>query len=386
MYMKNQEIIDQMAIDRNLKNSTKRRYRLALNKYSEFHNMTLEELLDEADEEEEQRIRRKKRKIKQRLIDFRAYVFEEYLISTAKGYFSIVITFYNHFEIEIPVLPKISEKNANTIDPLRFSDLLTKDIIKKVLDKGKPLIRALVLFSISSGCANAETMSLTIQDFIEATSNEASPYHNSNDIYEVIDLLIDREDIVPTFYMTRKKTNKYYYTFCSPEAAHAILVYLSTSKRKLIPEDKLFKIHPNAYSRILAEMNHDLGLGKKGTYNRLRTHQFRKFHASNLKKSGMSMDDINSIQGKAKNRINQPYFFDNPQQLKEVYIEHLDAVTINWNVHNLDMKSKEYKLLEKELERKNKEYDTLKDKISNIEKSLDLSMTQDELELMDKYL
>lgn len=385
MSMKNEEIINQMAIDRNLKKSTKRRYRLILNTYAEFNNMTLQELLDEADMEEEQRIRRKKRKIKQRLIDFRAYVFEDFLISTAKGYFAVVITFYNHFEIEIPVLPKISEKNANTIDPLRYSDLLTKPIIKKVLEKGKPVIRALVLFGISTGCALAETMNLTIQDLIEATSNETSPYHDSNDIYEIIDLLIDRNDIVPTFYMTRQKTNKYYYTFCTPEATHAILAYLSVSKRKLIPEDKLFKIHPNAYVRALADINDDLGLGKKGTYNRLRTHQFRKFHASNLKRAGMSMDDINSLQGKAKQRVNQPYFFDNPEQLKEIYIDHMESVTINWNVNNIDIKSKEYRLLEKELERKNEEFTNLTEKVKHIEESLNNSMTREELKLMKKY-
>ncbi|WP_295603056.1 site-specific integrase [uncultured Methanobrevibacter sp.] len=383
--MKNQEIIDQMAADRNLRKSTARKYRTALNSYSKFHNMTLQELLDEADKEEEQRIRRKKRKIKQRLIDYRAYIFEEYYLSTAKGYFTSVKTFYNHFEIELPTLPRISEKNANTSDPLKFEDLLTKPILKRVLDNSSAVIRALILFEASSGCALAETMNLTIGDFIEATSNQISPYHNSNDIYEIIDLLIDRTDIVPTFYMVRQKTGKYFYTFCSPEATHAILSYLSVSRRKLVPEDKLFKIHQNAYVRALSNLNSDLGLGKKGTYNRLRTHQLRKFHASNLRKSGMSMDDINAIQGKAKALINRPYFFDNPQQLKEVYIEHLEAVTINWSVNNMDIKSSEYRLLENELKRKNEEFEVLSDTVNQIVDSLNNSMTPEELTLIKKY-
>ena len=386
MYMDNQEIIDEIAIERNIKESTKDKYKIVLNHYSKFCGMTLRELLDEAEDEEEQRIRKKKRKIKRRLIDYRKFLFDNMLISTAKAYLSLVKTFYTHYEIELPILPKLNTLNVNDVEPLKYSDLLTKEIIKQVLYKGKPIMRAIVLFSISSGCANAETMSLTIHDFIEATSNDASPYHNSNDIYEVIDLLMGREDIVPTFYMRRRKTNKYYYTFCSPEATQAILVYLANDRRKLVPEDKLFKIHPISVVRILGEMNDDLGLGKKGTYNRLRTHQFRKFHASNLKKSGMSMEDINSIQGKAKTAVNEAYFFDNPKQLKQIYIDHLDAVTINWNVHQLDMKSEEYRLLESELDKKNKEYDDLKDRIINIENAINNSMTSEELEIIEKYM
>ena len=386
MCMNNKEVIDDLIKTRKLKKNTARRYTLILNRYSQFNNMTLEELLDEADEEEEQRIRRKKRKIKQRLINFRTHVYDNYMTSTAKSNIDVVLMFYRHHEIEIPMLPKVSTKNKKENPPLKFSDLLTKDIIKKVLDKSKPLIKAIVLFSISSGCANAETMSLTIQDFIEATSNNSSPYHTSNNIYKIIDELIDRDDIVPTFYMKRRKTNKYYYTFCTPEATHAILAYLGNARRKLVPEDKLFRIHPNALHRILSEMNDELGLGKKGTYNRLRTHMFRKFHASNLKKSGMSMDDINSMQGKGKSAVNEPYFFDNPEQLKEVYMRHMDAVTIEWNVRNIDMKSKEYRLLESELIQKNKDFNILQSRVDSIEKILSDNGSLDDLEIIKKYI
>ncbi|MBQ2653404.1 MAG: site-specific integrase [Methanobrevibacter sp.] len=386
MNMNNQEIIDNFAVTRKLSHNTKRRYKLILNRYSEFNNMTLQELLDEADDEEEQRIRRKKRKIKDRLIKFRTYVYDKYMVATAKSNMDVILTFYRHFEIEIPTLPPVSTKNTNENPPLRYDDLLTKKILRQVVDQSTPLVRAIVLFSISSGCANAEVMSLTIQDFIDATSNTTSRYHNSNNIYEVIELLIDRDDLVPTFYLKRRKTNKYYYTFCSPEATHAILSYLASARRKLVPEDKLFKIHPNALLRILSEMNDELGLGRKGTYKRLRTHMFRKFHASNLKKDGMSMEDINAIQGKGKHPINEPYFFDSPEHLKEEYVKHLDVITIKGTVNSLNLKSKEYHLLEQELEKRNQEYDSLKGRISNIEKAISNSMSADELELIDKYI
>ena len=328
--MNNQEIIDNFAVTRKLSHSTKRRYKLILNRYSEFNNMTLQELLDEADDEEEQRIRRKKRKIKDRLIKFRTYVYNKYMVSTAKSNMDVILTFYRHFEIEIPTLPPVSTKNTKENPPLRYDDLLTKKILRQVVDQSTPLVRAIVLFSISSGCANAEVMSLTIQDFIDATSNTTSRYHNSNNIYEVIELLIDRDDLVPTFYLKRRKTNKYYYTFCSPEAVTSICLYLVSSGRKFKGhnEDKLFKINLDYLNEEFGVLNDKLELGEAGGYNRLRSHMLRKFNASHLYDDGMTMDDIDALQGRSKDSTRQAYFKDNPLKLKEKYVEHLGAVTI----------------------------------------------------------
>ena len=85
-------------------------------------------------------------------------------------------------------------------------------------------MRAFVLFMSSSGCARQETLNITIQDFIEATKE----YHASNDIYEIINELKGRKDIIPIFKLKRQKTNEYYHTFCSPEATCEIFHYLSS--------------------------------------------------------------------------------------------------------------------------------------------------------------
>ena len=98
------------------------------------------------------------------------------------------------------------------------------------------------------------------------------------------------------------------------------------------------------------------------------------------------MDDINSIQGKGKSTINEPYFFDSPEQLKETYMSHLSAITIDWNVHNLDMKSREYHRLEQEFILKDKEYNQLKNRVNEIEKALSDTITDDDRSIMDKYI
>lgn len=60
------ELLEEIHIMRNHSPSTRKSYKNAVKKYTAFCNMTLEELLEEAEAEEEQGIRWKKRKIKKK--------------------------------------------------------------------------------------------------------------------------------------------------------------------------------------------------------------------------------------------------------------------------------------------------------------------------------
>ena len=198
-------------------------------------------------------------------------------------------------------------------------------------------------------------------------------------------VLKKRDDIVPTFKIRRQKTDKWYYTFCSPEAVTAIVNYLLSVKKPLHNSDRLFNYHEVTVCYKFQEINDELGLGKKGTYNRFRSHMLRKFHASNLKNAGMSKEDINEMQGKGQNLVDEAYFFDDPNILREKYIDHMNAVTINLEVNTLDIKSNDYILLEKRLESKSKEYDELKNRVSSIEETINSNMSVDDLSVIDKY-
>ena len=76
----------------------------------------------------------------------------------------------------------------------------------------------------------------------------------------------------------------------------------------------------------------------------------RKFHASALYNDGMSLDKVNDLQGKAKNKTDTAYFMTNPDDLKYEYIQHLPAVTINTDVEKLSVKSPQFIQMEKENE------------------------------------
>lgn len=344
MSMNNETILKDFTTTRNLSKGSTYVYRDTIRVYTEYQNKTLYELLKEAEMEEEKGIRWKDRKLKKRLLNFRKYLQEKYFQNTVKTHFSQILTIYKHYDIEIHDLPQTSTKNIKEPTPISFKDLPDKEIIKKALKISNPLMRAIILFEVSSGCAKRETLNLTIQDFIDATSE----YHNCNNIYEIIEQLKDRNDLIPTFKLRRQKTNKYYVTFCSPEAATEIMNYILSIPKKLKNEDVLFKLNTDYFNKLFVEINDKLKLGKRGTYNRFRSHMLRKFHASQLYNNGMSLEEVDALQGRTKNTTHSSYFMEDPKNLKEKYIQHMDCLTINLDVNNLDIKSPEYVKLETE--------------------------------------
>lgn len=375
MYMNDEEILDDFVKSRNLKPISKKAYKASIKLYTEYHQMTLQNLIKEAEIEEDTGIRWKRRKLKRRLINFRTFLAEKYLKNYAKNTFSRILTIYKHYEIEIHDLPPLSQKNFHQPNPISYKDLPDKDILGIALEISKPVMKAIILFMSSSGCARKETLNLTIQDFIDATIDYHTPpaqrkQNHAKNIYEVLEILKDHNDIVPTFKLRRQKTDKWYYTFCSPEATTEIINYLLQLTKPLTPETKLFQIHQSTFSTKFINMNTVMQLGKKGTYNRLRSHMLRKFHASRLKNDGMDKYDVNSMQGKGLNSTDEAYFLDDPEKLREKYIKHMACLTINLDINKIDIESPEFKQLKEMYKEKEAEVNNMKDRITNIEERL----------------
>ena len=276
----------------------------------------------------------------------------------------------------MPNIPKLNEKHVKDYEPIYYDDLPTKELIQEALKISKPNMKAVILFILSSGCAREETLSLSINDFITATNE----YHNSTDIYEVLEELKHQENIIPIFKLRRRKTNQYYYTFCSPEATDAIVYYLESRTDLLTPEKQLFKFEKTYFQKKFIEINNLLGGHKKGCYGIFRSHMLRKFHASNLARgeNGLTVEEIDSLQGRSKTKTHTSYFLDDPQELKKKYIANIDKVLINYDKKELTFESPEVLALKKrasELERENQE---IKD---NITKAVDDRIN----EVLSKY-
>ncbi len=316
--MMSEELLKRFCSNRNIKYSTLKSYRSAIAKYEFFHDMDMGSLMDEAIVEEDEGISLKNRKIKGRLLDFRSFLLDSGLaISTVRTYFSRIKTFYRHFEIELPYLNdiKFDEEYLSS-----YFDLPTRGDIRKVCSISSNAFRALVLFISSSGCAKAETLSLTVGDFVKASDD----YHDGGSIDDVLNCLIGRRDIVPAFYLKRIKTNKFYYAFCSPEASHHIVKYL-ISRKGLSLDDRLFDFTDSSLIYSFKKVNDKLDMGFVGRYRFFRSHALRKFHASNI---GLSADIVDELQGRGKTRVREAYMKTNPRRLKEIYIGAMHNVMV----------------------------------------------------------
>ena len=163
-----------------------------------------------------------------------------------------------HFEVDLPHLP---DAKYDKIYETNYLDLLTREHIEQALEIVPINLKALILFMSSSGTAKAETLSLTVEQFINGTQE----YHNGGSIEYVLDTLENKTNVVPTFYLRRIKTDKFYYTFCSPEASYYIVKYLKT-RNALKLNDKLFDFSNSLLLTRFQEINDKMNWGFKGKY------------------------------------------------------------------------------------------------------------------------
>nr|WP_278823562.1 hypothetical protein [Methanobrevibacter smithii] len=159
--------------------------------------MSLKELLEEAEEDEMKGVKWKHSRLKSKLVEYRHHMFQNYAAGTVRKEMNCIIFFYKFYDIEAWDLPKVNDKSIQKPAPIYFKDLPDKEVIMEAFQIASLLMKAIILFSCSRGCARTETLSLTIGDYIKALS-EYLP-NNRRDIFDVIDYLNDVDDVVPTF-------------------------------------------------------------------------------------------------------------------------------------------------------------------------------------------
>jgi len=357
MYMTDEELLLEFQHKRRVKTQTMKGYKNIVKIYTNFNNMTLTELFEEAIEEETDRVRWADRTLKTRLEEFRIHLYDNYTKKTAKIHFGRIKTLYRHFDIEIHKLPEI--QTEDTEPPITYKDLPTKEILRKSLNISTPMMRALQLMMVSTGLAKKEIRHITIQDIIDSTTE----YHNKNNIIDVVNQLKDRDDIVPTFHLKRFKTGKWFYTFCTPEAFQALLAYLIiiiNNHHKLEPTDRIFDINKDYFNNYFKEINEALGLGKVRKYNRYTSHMLRRYHASTLESNGLDKDTVNRLQGKSQNPTDAAYFKTNPEKLKEKYVKYMHCLYVDFDIK--EIKPEEIIELENENQMLKDENNMLKDR------------------------
>lgn len=365
--MEDKKVLNKFREERNLQNSTFKGYLSALKVYCGYFNMGVKELIDEALNEQDKYIPLRKTKLKRRLLEFREEITKtEIGVQTQKTYVSKILSFYRHFEIEIPVLPQMNYELEYVTS---YTDLPTHEQIQSVIDTVDIQLKAVILFQTSSGSAKAETLSLKVSQFIDGVK----PYtthkymHTCESVKKILNSLnFITPEVVPQFYLSRIKTKKYYYTFCSPEAAEAITSALlqrlnNVNDIEKFMEEPLFPFSSSKLLNCFQEINDNMNWGFKGKYRFFRSHVLRKFNASNI---GMVSEDIDAIQGRSKNAVHAAYIKTNPTELKSRYMKHMWRVAINPKWKEKEMKfdpdsMKKYGVSSSEEEIANKIMDSL---------------------------
>ena len=110
--MMNDELIKNLSISCNHSKRTVRNYTNALRKYCEYYDLSLQELLDEAEEDEKNNVRWKYSRLRTKLIEYRHHLLEEYAWNTVRKEITIIQFFYKFYDIEIGKLPRINQKSV----------------------------------------------------------------------------------------------------------------------------------------------------------------------------------------------------------------------------------------------------------------------------------
>ena len=311
---------------KNLSIASQKKYANALKNYTNFNKLTLGQLLDEADKDEDNNIRLARRKIRSRLINFRTHLINDlgYKASTIKTNMICAKAFYRFHGIEIPEIPNaVLTKSPN--DSIDFDDLPTINDIKTAIESTKlNKHKALFLFAACNGAARMELTNFTFGQFLEGVAPYCNKPETPQDIINDLDGKCEELEVIPVFKMKRQKTDYYYYAPITPECTQFCLNYLKAEGLGLKPEDPFFHLSKDGVSTAFKLINEKFNWGKRGLYGFFSSHRVRKFNASAIEDTNFA----NYIQGRKPDPIKETYFKKDINRVRDEYKKHMHKFTL----------------------------------------------------------
>jgi len=297
-----QTLVDEWFDHINAKGGTLTLYLVAMSQYMEYHNLSLSELLEEAEDDVVKGVIPRKRRIKSRIIDFRNSL-EGKSDNTCHTYVCAVRSFYKSMDVQLPSNKRYG--NTSILEENRWLGMERSEI-KRVLKYANVRDKAIVLFIASSGTGGKELIKLTKDDFYNG---------------------LDRETGICTFYIRRKKTEEDYHTYCNQEASGAIQEYLNTRTDDLpwlflgiVKETKeSVQLTKNALGAMFRRLAKRTGNeGKPGFFNKIRAHNFRKFFKTTMMEEGCPQWAAEWMMGH-KEELDSRYSSPSGEKMKNAY-------------------------------------------------------------------
>lgn len=400
--VENDPIFDTFCSNRDLSERTRDLYINNLQKYVDFTDKSLTELLEEAEDEEDEQIRYRKRKINKYLHEFKLQLDNlDYSHAYKTQIMTQVKAFYNEFDIQLP-RPK-QRKSRNSRKKETIDEIPTMDEIKKFLNHCNSCYRAIITLSLSSGMGRSEIASLTFKHLYEALKLDYYP----ETLQKIIKEIDAKESYVPIWNIKRVKTGNQYFTFSSPENLDFMIDYLDEllfkhPEYQPKPEDTLFRtlrintpLTPKNMSVAIYRINHDHGFRKKTINNSyvIHIHTLRKYFATTLEKNKVPHLVTRWLLGHSIDNTTSAYFKADPETLEEDYLEVVDelstkevkvkTITTEGYDNLLEELQKERETRNQENKAKEEKIESLTEKLEKLEKRQDLI---DELQDNPEYL
>lgn len=316
--------------------STVKSYKQSIRKYEAYCRVSIEELVCEALDEIEDGIPSHRLSIIDKLEGFQQSLIDEGLVyNTIHTHITRIKTIYHRNRVSIPYIEPLNPKQVKRREYIEYKDILTKDEIKKALSHMRVPAQARALVIAQGGLSNEECEHLTTRAFID----ENYKYHQCDDDVDALKWLAEHSIIWVTK-LVRQKTKKPYYPIIGAEAvnkiAEAKLYELELPSNNGKIPDKLLSGNKNSFIRLCRAVNKKCGFGLVAEESKFRSHNLRRFHATNIRgstltyeeKSRLSLTEIDEMQGRGKTNTQDTYIKSNPLEQKLLYAKVMNNVML----------------------------------------------------------
>lgn len=328
--------------EREQSKATRKGYAYHFLNYYKATGLTPSKAIEEADEDEKLGLKLSRRRIRKRQIEYRDYLKKRNasILSIKQG-LTMIRSFYSANDVILPKPPVIKPVQNDQAETT--NELPGLEEIKKALMKAKPQYQSIIILMASSGMGRAEIMSLTIQNLLEALNSLDKKIKYTVEDLQDIPLLREKlpKTIGPLQWTVQRVKMRHtgrgpYITFSTPESLDYLLRYMEMVRPQ--PEDIDEKIYLNregnpitdhGFDDYFRSLNQRAGWGLNGKQAYFRSHSLRKWFANQLENTTLGYNNTNRLLGhEPLNKTDASYFKPNPEVMKSLYYDNMDAVTI----------------------------------------------------------
>lgn len=284
----NDPIFQELIIRNKITNkNTINHYIYSLSKFTAFVGKSLQEILQEAKNDYNNKVFPDDGTVYKYLTTFQMRLIEEGLAGTTRsGILAKVKTFYKTFFI--PVNPRIAREKEHRLKK-SLEDVITIYDVEKIFYESPINFKPVILCLFTSGLRINDLLKMDCIDFVKSMKY----FTNETGINKLIDDLkpkIYDNTLVAVVHNITMKTGKSHYTFFSPQAVRWIVLSLLSRNVKLTNDSPLFisktgkKLKYTAAERYLINIREELGYtyAYNSKVNKIHFHGFRDAFATVL--------------------------------------------------------------------------------------------------------